>query len=53
MKCDYEGSEASPKMKALLRIAGMVQKSGREVSGQAVESAKKEGRVRWMCMIRC
>jgi hypothetical protein len=30
-------------MKALLRIAGMVQKSGREVSSEAVESAKKEG----------
>jgi len=43
VKCDFEGSEASPKMKALLRIAGMVQKSGREVSGEAVESAKKEG----------
>lgn len=43
VKCDYEGSEASPKMKALLKIAGMVQKSGREVSGEAVESAKKEG----------
>ena len=43
VKCDFEGSEASPKMKALLRIAGMVQESGREVSGQAVESAKKEG----------
>jgi uncharacterized peroxidase-related enzyme len=43
VKCDYESSEASPKMKALLRIAGMVQKSGKEVSVQAVESAKREG----------
>lgn len=43
VKCDYESSEASPKMKALLRIAGMVQKSGRDVSGQAVENAKMEG----------
>jgi uncharacterized peroxidase-related enzyme len=43
VKCDYEASDASPKMKALLRIAGMVQKSGREVTGEAVESAKKEG----------
>jgi uncharacterized peroxidase-related enzyme len=43
VKCDYENSEASPKMKALLRIAGMVQKSGREVSSEAVESAKREG----------
>jgi len=43
VKCDYEKSEASPKMKALLRIAGMVQKSGREVSSEAVESAKRNG----------
>jgi hypothetical protein len=43
MKYDYEGSDATPKMKALLRIAGMVVKSGREVSGEAVESAIQEG----------
>jgi hypothetical protein len=43
VKRNYEDSEASPKMKALLRIAGMVQRSGREVSGEAVESAKREG----------
>ena len=42
-KRDYEDSEAGPKMKALLRIAGMVQRSGREVDAQAVESAKREG----------
>jgi uncharacterized peroxidase-related enzyme len=43
VKSDFESSEISLKMKALLRIAGMVQKSGREVSSEAVESAKKEG----------
>ena len=43
VKCDYESSDASPKMKALLKIAGMVQKSGKEVSAEAVESAKREG----------
>ena len=43
VKCDYESSDASPKMKALLKIAGMVQKSGKEVSEEAVESAKREG----------
>jgi uncharacterized peroxidase-related enzyme len=43
VKCDYEASEASPKMKALLRIAGLVQRSGREVNREAVESAKREG----------
>jgi uncharacterized peroxidase-related enzyme len=40
---NFESSELSPKMKALLRIAGMVQKSGKDVSSDAVESAKKEG----------
>ena len=43
VKVDFESSESSPKMKALLRIAGMVQKSGREVTSEAVASAKKEG----------
>jgi hypothetical protein len=40
---EYESSEASPKMKALLKIAGMVQKSGRAVTTEAVESAKAKG----------
>ena len=43
VKTDIESSDVSPKMKALLRIAGMVQKSGRDVSEAAVEDAKKEG----------
>jgi uncharacterized peroxidase-related enzyme len=43
VKCNLEGSEASPKMKALLRIAGMVQRSGRDVTAEAVESAKRDG----------
>jgi uncharacterized peroxidase-related enzyme len=44
IKADPETSELiSPKIKALLRIAGMVTKSGKEVSEEAVESARKEG----------
>lgn len=43
VKDDMESSEASPKIKSLLRIAGMVQQSGKNVSSDAVESAKKEG----------
>ena len=43
VKQDFESSEVSPKMKSLLRIAGLVQKSGKEVSAEAVEAAKKEG----------
>ncbi len=43
VKGDYAGSHASAKMKALLTIAGMVQKGGREVTAEAVEGAKKEG----------
>ena len=41
VKTDFESNGISPKMKALLRIAGMVQKSGKEVSGEAVEDAKE------------
>jgi len=41
---NLEDSEGlSSKMRALLRIAGLVQKGGKEVSGEAVERAKKEG----------
>jgi uncharacterized peroxidase-related enzyme len=42
VKSDFEGSEVSAKMKALLRIAGMVKRSGKDVSSDAVESAKRE-----------
>jgi uncharacterized peroxidase-related enzyme len=43
VKCDFERSELSSKMKSLLRIAGMAQRSGRDVSSDAVENAKREG----------
>lgn len=43
VKHDFESSEASLKMKSLLRIAGMAQRSGKDVSSEAVESAKREG----------
>jgi len=43
VKQDFENSEVSAKMKALLRIASMVKRSGKDVSDEAVESAKKEG----------
>jgi uncharacterized peroxidase-related enzyme len=41
---ETSGSSAvSPKMKALLHVARLVQKGGKEVSGEAVESAKAAG----------
>lgn len=43
VKSNLESSGLSPKMKSLFRIAGMVQRSGKDVSSEAVESAKKEG----------
>jgi len=43
VKTDFESSEVSPKVKALLRMAGMVQRSGKDVSGEAVEEAKRQG----------
>ena len=43
VKTDFESSEINPKMKSLLRIAGLVQRSGNDVNTDAVESAKKEG----------
>lgn len=43
VKRDFESSELSGKMKALLRIAGLVQRSGKDVTSEAVESAKSEG----------
>lgn len=38
-----EGVPLSPKMKALLRIAGKVQLSGKEVSGQDIAMARAQG----------
>lgn len=43
MNLDFGSSEVSGKMKALLRIAAMVQRSGKEVTAEAVEEARKEG----------
>ena len=43
VSCDYETSKSTPKMKALLKIGGMVQKSGKEVSKEAVDDAIKNG----------
>jgi uncharacterized peroxidase-related enzyme len=43
VKTNFENSDVSLKMKLLLRIAGLAQQSGKDVSSDAVESAKKEG----------
>ncbi|MDE3214708.1 MAG: carboxymuconolactone decarboxylase family protein [Bacteroidota bacterium] len=43
IKKDFESAPVSPKLKALLSIAGSVQKSGREVTPQQIETAKVLG----------
>jgi len=43
IKSDLDQAPVSEKMKALLKIAGQVQKGGREVTPQHVEAAKHEG----------
>ncbi|KAG0646478.1 Chromatin-associated swi6 [Hyphodiscus hymeniophilus] len=43
VKINLESSAVSSKMKTLLRLAALVQRSGRDVSRDAIESAKKEG----------
>jgi uncharacterized peroxidase-related enzyme len=43
MKRDFESTNLSPKMKALLNIAGKVQKGGKQVSTADVERALREG----------
>lgn len=43
IKCDYEAAPISKKMKALLAIAGKVQKGGKQVTTADVERARKEG----------
>lgn len=40
---DLGSAPISPKLRALLRIAGAVQQSGRNVSGKLVEDARAEG----------
>ena len=43
IKTDLENSAVSEKMKALLKIAALVQKSGREVTPQMIEAARLKG----------
>jgi uncharacterized peroxidase-related enzyme len=43
VKRDYEGAPVSSKLKALLAIAGKVQQSGKEVTPEDIERARKEG----------
>jgi uncharacterized peroxidase-related enzyme len=43
MKRDFEGTSLSPKMKALLNIAGKVQLGGKNVTTSDVERARGEG----------
>ncbi|MBN9614490.1 MAG: carboxymuconolactone decarboxylase [Acidobacteriales bacterium 59-55] len=43
VKTDYESSPVSPKLKALLAIAGKVQRDGKLVTAEDVERARREG----------
>ncbi len=43
VKKDYEQAEISDKMKALLSIAGSVQKGGKHVTEEQIKKAKEEG----------
>ena len=43
VKTDFDKAPVSDKMKSLLKIAGLVQKSGREVTASHIEDAKREG----------
>lgn len=43
VKCDYGQTALSDKMKALLSIAGSVQKGGQNVTTEQVETAKNQG----------
>ncbi len=43
VKRDYPSAPISAKLKALLAIAGSVQKSGKQVTGADVERARQEG----------
>ena len=43
VKQDYESAPVSPKLKALLAIAGKVQESGKRVTTADVERARREG----------
>ncbi|MBS1747688.1 MAG: carboxymuconolactone decarboxylase family protein [Bacteroidetes bacterium] len=43
IKKDFASTSISPKLKALLSIAGSVQKGGKHVTSAQIEQAKKEG----------
>jgi uncharacterized peroxidase-related enzyme len=43
MKRDFEATNLSPKMKALLNIAGKTQQGGKQVTTSDVERARREG----------
>ena len=43
VKLDFAGADISAKLKALLAIAGKVQKSGKQVTDQDVAAARREG----------
>lgn len=43
VKADFESASVSPKLKALLAIAGKVQRDGKLVTAEDVERARREG----------
>jgi uncharacterized peroxidase-related enzyme len=43
VRADYQNAPVSPKLKALLTIAGKVQESGRNVTAEDVAAARNEG----------
>jgi uncharacterized peroxidase-related enzyme len=43
VKRDYQSAPVSPKLKALLAIAGQVQQSGKQVAAADIERARREG----------
>ena len=43
VKCNAEAAAISPKLKALLRIAGRVQQGGKNVSAEDIQAARTEG----------
>jgi uncharacterized peroxidase-related enzyme len=43
VKCDPEAASISPKLKALLRMAGKVQQGGKNVTAEDIQAAKAEG----------
>jgi uncharacterized peroxidase-related enzyme len=43
VKCDFEAADVSPKLKALLAIAGKVQQGGKQVLPADIARARREG----------